>query len=284
MIFLDHTIVLVRNLDSAEHQYTRLGFTLTPRGGHPTLGTANHTVMLGTDYFELLAVLERSSSNSRWAQTLERREGFAGMALGTNDARAERDTLIGRGFDLPPVIDFARPVTLPSGVVEARFTVAHLPPDASPALPAFFCQQHTREFVWRPEWQQHPNSAFGIAGMTVVHPDPEAAAPGYERLLGRARVHPHPGGLALSLGRTRLWLVNPAYAAARLGAGAVADPSDIQPLGFSVLVRDLDAARNHLRGEGIPFRTFGSRSILVAPDWTAGVQLELLAADRSMAR
>ncbi len=284
MIFLDHTIVLVRNLDLAEQQYARLGFRLTPRGGHPTLGTANHTIMLGHDYFELLSVLERSPANDRWATTLDRREGFAGMALGTADARGARDTLIDRGLDLPPVVDFARPVGLATGFVEARFTVAHLPPEASPALPAFFCQQHTREFVWRPEWQRHPNTAFGIAGMTVLHPDPETAAVGYERLLGRARIHPHPGGVALSLGRTQLILVGPTYATARLGAAAVPDPTVIVPLGFTVAVHDLDAAKRCLNTEGVPFRRFGGHSILVAPEWTSGVHLELLAADRGLGR
>ena len=278
MIFLDHAIVLVRNLELAEQQYQDLGFTVTPRGGHPKLGTANHTVMLGHDYFELLAVLERSAANRRWATTLDRHEGFGAMALGTNDARATRETLIARGFGLPPVVDFDRPVSLPGGVVQARFTVAHLPEEASPALPAFFCQQHTREFVWRPEWQQHPNTAFGIAGLTVVHPAPEQTATAYERLLGRARVHPHPGGLSLDLGGSRLWLVSPAYAAARLGPNAVPDPATAEPLGFTIAVHDLGAARRHLDGHGVPFRPFGTRSIMVGPDRTSGVHLELLAA------
>ncbi len=278
MIFLDHAIIFVRNLESAAHQYRRLGFTLAQRGGHPSLGTANHTIMLGRDYLELLTVLDRSTGSERWAQILDHREGFGAMALGTNDARSTRATLIERGIAVPPVIDFERPVALLEGEVRARFTVAHLPPDASPALPAFFCQQHTREFVWRPEWQHHANTAFGIAGMTVVHPAPDLAALAYQRLLGTARVHPHPGGVAIDLGAARLWLVSPDYAAARLGPRP-APPDSIEPVGLSLLVHDLGTATSHLRQAGVAFRPFGPRSIIIHPDWSSGVHLELLAAE-----
>ncbi len=277
MIFLDHAIVFVRNLESAAPQYRRLGFTLTERGGHPSLGTANHTIMLGRDYLELLAVLDRSSGSERWAKIVDRREGFGAIALGTNDARATRAALIDRGVEVPPVIDFERPVSLPGEEVRARFTVAHLPETASPALPAFFCQQHTREFVWRPEWQHHANTAFGIAGMTVVHPAPEVAAVAYQRLLGRARVHPHPGGVALDLGASRLWLVTPTYAAARLGSPQPTNPDSIEPVGLTVSVHNLNAATKHLTQHGVPFQPFGPRSILIHPEWSSGVQLELLA-------
>ena len=101
MIFLDHAIVLVRDLNAAAQQYRKLGFTLTDRGSHPKLGTANHTIMLGSDYVELLTVLERLPANRRWATTLDRLEGLGGMALGTTDARATREALVARGFDLP---------------------------------------------------------------------------------------------------------------------------------------------------------------------------------------
>ena len=278
MIFLDHAIVFVRNLESAAHHYRRLGFTLTERGGHPSLGTANHTIMLGRDYIELLAVLDRSTGSERWARILERREGFGAMALGTTDVRATRTALIDRGIDVPPVVDFERPVSLPDGEVRARFSVAHLTEESSPALPAFFCQQHTRQFVWRPEWQHHANTAFGIAGMTVIHPVPEVAAVAYQRLLGRARVHPHPGGVALDLGASRLWLVSPGYAAARLGPSLSTNPPSAEPIGLTVSIHDLNTATTHLRHEGVPFRPFGPRSILIHPDWSSGVQLELLAA------
>jgi catechol 2,3-dioxygenase-like lactoylglutathione lyase family enzyme len=55
---IDHVVIAVDDLDRAEAAYRRLGFTLSPRAVHSaTMGTANHTIMLEHDYFELLAVL-----------------------------------------------------------------------------------------------------------------------------------------------------------------------------------------------------------------------------------
>jgi len=278
MVSLDHALIFVRDLDRAAPAFQRLGFTLTPRGSHPTLGTANHTIMFERDYLELLTVVTRGPANEGWARLLDRGDGFGAMALATANAEATAETLRSREIAVPPVIHFERPVALPSGVVAARFTVARVPSDASPALPAFFCQHHTPEHVWRPEYQRHPNTAFGLVGLTVMHPDPESVAPAYERLSGRATVHPHPGGLSVQLRGARLWLVRPAYAEGRLARSLETPPDGIRPLGLTVAVRDPLAARQILTANGVPFAPFGRRSILIGPTWTHDVYLELLAA------
>lgn len=55
---VDHCVILVRNLDGAAERYRRLGFTLSPRGYHSAhMGSANHTIMLQHDYFELLGII-----------------------------------------------------------------------------------------------------------------------------------------------------------------------------------------------------------------------------------
>lgn len=279
MLHLDHAIILVRNLATAAEEYRRLGFTLTERGGHPSLGTANHTIMFGHDYLELLEVATRNAGSERWARILDRREGFGAIALGTPDARATRDQLVARGIEVPQLIDFGRPVALLGGTVEARFTVAHLPDAATPALPAFFCQQHTRQYVWRPEWQHHANTAIGIAAMTVVDADPDRLAPAYERLFGRVFVHPHPGGFAVDLRGTRLWVVRPEFAAERLGTPLMWSRHPT-PIGLSIAVRDLSATCAHLKDAGVKFHPFGKQSVMVGPSATRGVHLEFLEAAR----
>ncbi len=279
MLHLDHAIVFVRNLAAAAEDYRRLGFTLTPKGGHPTLGTANHTIMFGRDYLELLEVVQRNAGSERWARILDRREGFGAMALGTTNADATRRQLVERGIDVPPLIDFARPVDLPNGSVEARFTVAHLPDSASPALPAFFCQQHTPHHVWRPEWQHHANTALGVAALTVVDADPDRLAPAYERLFGRAFVHPHPGGFAVDLRGARLWIVRPEFAAERLGTPLMWSRHPT-PVGLSIAVRDLGATCALLKENGVRFQPFGKQSILLVPAATRGVHLEFIEASK----
>jgi hypothetical protein len=275
MFTLDHGVVYVRDLAAAATAYRRLGFQLTPRGEHPSLGTANHTMMFERDYLELITVVTTGPASSRWARSAE---GVAGVALRTRDAREARETLIGRGFDCPPVVDFERPVALPGGTVAARFSVCHLPVEATPVLAGFFCQHHTPEHVWRPEYLRHPNTALGLVAITVVHPEPESVSEAYARLLGRASVHPHAGGIALDLGNTRIWVVSPGYAIARLERRLNLEIGAIRPLGLTISVRDLTTVRRVLSAEGLPFHPFGRRSIVVEPTWTQGVYLEFLSA------
>lgn len=276
MLHLDHAIVFVKDLDRSAALYRRLGFTLTPRGGHPSLGTANHTIMFDRDYLELLTVLTPGPANARWAEAMARGDGLGGMAFGTRDARGTREALRGRGIDVPEAVDFERPVDIDGQRRAAKFTVAHLPPAATPALPSFFCQQHTPDLVWLPPYQRHANTAFAVAGLVVVAATPESLAPAYERLLGRAAVHPHPGGLDLDLRGTRLLLVSPGYAEARLGRRLAGAEPGIHPLGVTIAVHHLDAAKRVLDEAGIPAVPFGRGSVLVEPRYAAGAYLEFL--------
>lgn len=277
MLHFDHAVLAVRDLDRAAAAYRRLGFTLTARGGHPKLGTANHTVMLGRTYFELLTVVEPRAENQRWQDMLAAGEQLAGIAYGSRDAAHTQATLRSRGIAASDLLDFSRPVRLGQSTVEAKFTITQLPSEATPALPGFICQHHTSEFVWRPEWQRHANTATEVVALTVVHPDPAAISPIYDRLLGRASVHPHPGGIALDLLGTRIWVVSPAYAAHRLDR-PVESLAETRGLGLTVAVRSLDAARRLLDEQSVPHTVFGRRSVLIADSEAHGVHLELLAA------
>ena len=71
---LDHVVILVRQLDKAAESWSRLGFTVSPRGTHSGhLGSANHTIMLGPDYIELLGILTETPHNAPSRAFLERR-------------------------------------------------------------------------------------------------------------------------------------------------------------------------------------------------------------------
>ena len=53
---IDHAIIGVRELEPARETYTRLGFTLSPRGRHIGRGTANYCIMFEHDYLELRGI------------------------------------------------------------------------------------------------------------------------------------------------------------------------------------------------------------------------------------
>ena len=62
---IDHTLVGVRDLESARAAWSRLGFTVTPRGRPIGWGTGNYCVMLEEGYVELLGIVDPGPLSNR---------------------------------------------------------------------------------------------------------------------------------------------------------------------------------------------------------------------------
>jgi catechol 2,3-dioxygenase-like lactoylglutathione lyase family enzyme len=168
---LDHAVILVRDLDRARDTYARLGFTLTPRGFH-SLGSQNHCVMFGRDYLELMALPERPPAAFQYfADFLVKGEGTGALALATDDAAGVHAELVAAGIAAESPLALSRPV---EKLGEARFTLVQLPLAVTPGFRTFFCQHHTRDIVWRPEYQTHALGATGIESVVVATSDPAA--------------------------------------------------------------------------------------------------------------
>ncbi|WP_372396814.1 VOC family protein [Azospirillum sp. HJ39] len=182
---LNHLVIATRDLDAARDAYGRLGFTVTPRGHHTQLKSANHTVLFPTGtYLELLGIEEQRLVNAHYSAFLRQREGIAAIALKTPDARAAAGPLAAAGFPTTEPVDFGRPVTLPEGTRDASFTIAQIDPAATPAGRVFLCQHHTPELVWRADAMEHANGAAGLEALVVAAADPDAVAAAFARLLG----------------------------------------------------------------------------------------------------
>lgn len=182
---IDHLVIAVRDLEKAREAYAKLGFTITPRGRHTELKSINHTFMFGADdYVELLAVEEPHPVTAYYSDFLKAREGIAAVALKTDDARAARKQLVEAGFKASEAVDFGRPVALPEGTRDARFSITQIDPSQTPGGRVFLCQHHTRDVVWRPEYVEHENSAAGLAALVVAADDVDGVAGAYAKLFG----------------------------------------------------------------------------------------------------
>ncbi|AWK86881.1 VOC family protein [Azospirillum thermophilum] len=207
---LDHLVVAVRDLDEAQDRWTRLGFTVTPRGRHTELKTANHTIMFkADDYIELLGVEEQRPANAHYAEFLRRREGLAALALKTDDARGAMAPLTAAGFPVTEAVDFGRPVQVADGTRDARFTISQIDPAATPGGRVFLCQHHTRDLVWRPEYVEHANTAAGLAALVIAADDPQPVAESYARLFG-GTVEAQGPALLVRTGDTPIVVATPA--------------------------------------------------------------------------
>src|ERR1700694_1027568 len=78
---IDHVIVGVRDLEHAREGWSRLGFTLSPRGRHIGQGTGNYCIMFGSDYIELLGIVDPGDFVQSLDAFLARREGLMAIAF-----------------------------------------------------------------------------------------------------------------------------------------------------------------------------------------------------------
>jgi hypothetical protein len=202
---LDHVVVAVRDLERARMGWTRLGFTLTPRGRHLGQGTANYCIMFVADYLELLGVVEPDQHADRLAGFLAHREGPMAAAFapsGPIDGVAEALTALGLHPSGPRAL--ARQLELPEGTVVSRFLLLTLPEEETPALHSFVCEHLTPELVRRPDWLVHPNGAVGLRAIYLIAAETAPLLPAYDRLFGLHEVTTTDAVAAIRVGPHRI--------------------------------------------------------------------------------
>jgi hypothetical protein len=166
---LVQAIVLVTDLESARHRMEALGLTVLDGGRHPRRGTANLIIPLGTQYLELLAVVDeaeaRSSPQGRpVVAALERRgPGLArwSVEVGDIEATAARVGL--------PVEERHR--LLPDGTTLRWRSVGVDAAWDEPWRCAFMAWDDPRSHPARTAGAVHRNGATGFARLEVEMPD-----------------------------------------------------------------------------------------------------------------
>ena len=272
---IDHVVILVRDLDAGASAWGRLGFTLSPRGRHSVhKGTANHTMVLGRDYLELLGILTETELNAGDRAALaEDGEGVDRAALLASDAAVGLAAIRAQGLEGTGPQAFGRPVTLPDGtVMEAAFRTFEWPAEAAPGgLRLFACEHLTPEAVWVPALQEHANTADAIIRLEILSADPEGDATQAARLTGSAAERCPDGawrtpGLD---GRADLVFLDPSLLAERHPGIPIVQCRASGAAALTLRVRDLAAAE---RSAPAAIRTKPSR-LAVPPTAANGVLL-----------
>ena len=163
---LDHVVFNVRfEMDRAASLFETVGFQLTDRGYH-TLGSINHLMMLTTDYLELIGLPSPDSKPTR-ADIAAAPYGLNGLVFKSADVHETYEHLKSIGMAGDPPKSFSRPVQLDDGEVDASFRTVTVRSDVFSAGRVYFCEHLTPEYVWRPEWQTHANSASALRGFVL---------------------------------------------------------------------------------------------------------------------
>jgi hypothetical protein len=207
---IDHVIVGVRDLERARLAWTRLGFTLSPRGRHIGQGTANYCIMFPSDYVELLGIVDPNDFVQRLDAFLAQREGLMAVAFAPALPPQEMRAALLR-LQLHPSEPRAlgRQLELPEGTVIPRFSLLSLPPDETPGLDGFICAHLTPELMRRPQWLDHANGATGLKGVHVLVENPAALLKAYDRLFGIQQVTTTDAVASVHAGRHRIIFSTP---------------------------------------------------------------------------
>lgn len=280
IIGLDHVVVLARSLEAAAGNWKQLGFTIAPRGVHTAaMGTANHTIMLGEDYLELIAVVAETERNLQSREFLKTRgEGIERVAFTTSSAADGVAEIKTRGLAGTGPFDFGRPVDLPDGrKTEARFRTFLWPVNERPGgLRIFACEHLTREAVWIPELMRHANTATHIDRVELLAPQPRAAAEHMGRLIDRDAESEDDGALRVRTGGTRgdfVFLDRATLAKRHPGMPLDGLPTEAA-VTLALRVRDIEAAGRVLGDKAV---RVAPGVLNVAPAHANGVILELAA-------
>lgn len=272
---IDHCVILVRDLDAAAATYKKLGFVISPRGYHSAhMGSANHTIMLQQDYFELLGIVSPTDHNSKWRGQLDRNgEGLTAIALQTDDAEQACQEIRRLGIAATDTLSFARPVDLPGGgKAEAAFKITQFPAGALAGAEVFVCGHLTRHTVWLPELMSHANTAQALAAVVMVAADPAAAAASWARAFGPAAVTTIEGGRTVLIGRTPLEILTPAAVTERYVGVAPGRLDRDHLVALAFRVADLGRAKASIAA-GVRAVEIGGR-LVVAPAQACGTLVE----------
>jgi hypothetical protein len=246
---IDHVVITVRDLDSAEDSFRRMGFTVTPRGHH-TLGSQNHCVMFGQDYFELLMVPQRLPGREYYYDFACIGDGLAAVALKTDNMRGAYGELTAAALAPSDPVDFSRPVQLPEGTKNASFRITQLGLEQTPGGQVFLCQHFTRDVVWRPEYQKHANTATGLAAIAILSNEVPATAGAYERLFD-VKAKTVAEGLLVSTGDTPIAVMDERALAKRLPGVWISARHQPCMAALFIRVADRDSAERTLRAGGL---------------------------------
>ncbi|USG59912.1 VOC family protein [Sneathiella marina] len=244
---LDHAVINVGfDMDQAAQIFSNLGFHLTERGYH-SLGSINHLMMFGTDYLELIGLpAESKGSPAGRPDIANAPPGLNGLVFKTDSAQGNLDILETLGIAAGPTKSFTRPVSLPDGEVEASFTTTHVKGGTFPGGRVYFCEHHTPDVVWRPEWQDHANGAQAITDFVIASTSPDQEAGKFSALL-ETEIKQDGEVRTLVMDGATLTILSPEAYGARFGALACSLNGRASIFGaLKIRTRSLDAVRQVL--------------------------------------
>lgn len=281
---IDHLVIAAHDLDDLSALYRRLGFTVTPRAHHDW-GTDNALVQLQGNFLELLTVAypekllpERDGHfdfgrhNQRF---LASKQGMSMLVYESCDALADREEFIERGLPDWANFHFSREAKLPDGgTATVSFSLAFASEPSMPLTGFFTCQQHAPELFWKPQYQEHANTAQVVSEVIMVADTPRELGDYLAAMQEPESLAVVSDNVQIDTPRGVVSVLSPGAAQARFGPlsglGASTEP---RFLGFAIQVADIGKAEQVLSSAGVAYSQRDGR-LQLAPEVTSGSLVE----------
>jgi hypothetical protein len=204
---------------------------------------------------------------------LSNQEGLSLLLLESDNAAADAAAFKSAGIGASEVLKFEREGKQPDGAaVKLAFSLAFARDARAPAIGFAVCQQHFPENFWNPAFQQHANTASGIAGAVLVAENPTDHHIFLSAFTGVRDLHATSNGVSAATPRGKVKVMDPAAYRSHFRT----EPPDIsQGARLAALqfhVRDRGTLRAALSGGGIAF-SVRIDSTIVAPQSAMGATL-----------
>jgi hypothetical protein len=282
---IDHPVVSVRNHPEAVDNFIRLGFSPSPITYHPW-GSVLTLMMFENNFIELIGIDDRSKFGTgevdgfcygrTLGQFLERSEGLGLVALHSKDIEGDFAAVRSTGLPAQQRVDFRRKLTKADGTPdEAVVSLGMLMDTELGDASNFLCQQHRPEFIWRKDWQNHPNGAVAVDEVVYVAADPRLLENRWTKLFGPESISWVDDHVEADTGCGRLLALTPMQVKQRFASVGMPVSYTDKPHGVAlqVRVRDLPQAARVLTENGVAHaRT--ERGIAVTPGSAGNVIIE----------
>ena len=152
-IDLDHIAINIKNkMDEAYDLFTKLGFTLTPRGFH-SLGSINHSMIFNQDYLELIGFPQEGTIKR--PELVNADNGINGLVFKSSNIDKTFLHLKNNNIHSEEPRSFSRPVKIHNIQRNAEFKTVSINKNVVKAGRVYFCQHLTPELVWIPKFIKH---------------------------------------------------------------------------------------------------------------------------------
>jgi Glyoxalase-like domain len=254
---IDHLVLPTTTLTLARSRLVSLGFTVAPDAEHP-FGTGNCCVFLkDRTYLEPITIVDRAATDNAAAEGVlfvkrikrfsERQgEGFAMVALESEDAEADRAAFEAAGIGDGPVYRLQRMARLPDGSErEIGVAVANAEFPSAPDASFFACQHFSKDTLFQPPYLEHANGALGISAVAAVAENPADFHILLTAATGQRELRTTSFGVEAEVGGRTLHILTPAGFRARYDLDAPNPRRGMLFAAFELKVLDLDRAAGY---------------------------------------